>query len=334
MRFANYVDGKIIEDNLCKEFVKDDVKMFGEIKKIKELYENYENIFSDWKIALRFYEKNTKGLLKSSENKSKFIKYQLKIILNAGMELCDKLEKLYNNYYHEQKDECKFKKMISDIYDKNFTYRLIYNLRNYAQHVNMFGVDILNINGKNELVLNLDVFINNHKKLQKKVREELTVLKQKLNYIRINEEIKRFDTIVDLIKNNSQDYFKELLFRDRSFYRLSLTYLYYKYGNLEELNNVIIEDVSDDYNNGFIIHNAEMFYILRSVGCSYFLNIKTHKEFSKFLERVWEFGRIDTNYDILKETDKYLLKTTNIMFKNEDELTIQAIERFIELFKF
>ena len=41
MRFANYVDWKIIEDNLCKEFDKDDVKLFYEIIKKKDISDKF-----------------------------------------------------------------------------------------------------------------------------------------------------------------------------------------------------------------------------------------------------------------------------------------------------
>jgi len=67
-----------------------------------------------------------------------------------------------------------FKESIKTIYDHNFEYRFIYNLRNYAQHC---GNPISNvsesINNEFDITMDRDMFLAEHTKMQKKLIKEL-----------------------------------------------------------------------------------------------------------------------------------------------------------------
>ncbi|MCP3025986.1 hypothetical protein [Halobacillus sp. A5] len=67
-----------------------------------------------------------------------------------------------------------FEKSISKIYDENFEYRFIYNLRNFAQHNgNPVSSVSKNENGSSKILLNTATFLKEHNGMQKKFRKEL-----------------------------------------------------------------------------------------------------------------------------------------------------------------
>ncbi|MFB5664278.1 hypothetical protein [Alteribacillus sp. HJP-4] len=103
-----------------------------------------------------------------------------------------------------------FNKKLSEIYDNNIEYRIVYNLRNlsYHTHIPPFTDAVQSLYGESKLLLNVNFFIDNHKKMQGSFRTEL-----KNDYLRTDLRIdlaikKTYSELVklnDLIINNILD---------------------------------------------------------------------------------------------------------------------------------
>lgn len=81
-----------------------------------------------------------------------------------------------------------FKKTVSAVYDRSFEYRFIYNLRNFAQHVDSPISNItFSLDKETVIKMNVEVFINSHSGMQSKFKREL--LASKLEEIDVNRAI-------------------------------------------------------------------------------------------------------------------------------------------------
>lgn len=105
-----------------------------------------------------------------------------------------------------------FKKTVSDVYDKCFEYRFLYNLRNYAQHA---GIPISKINSsltdETEILISKEIFLNSHSGMQPKFRKELKCVQ--IEEIDVDNAIKKVHvelenvhkSFVDIIIHSTED---------------------------------------------------------------------------------------------------------------------------------
>ncbi len=73
-----------------------------------------------------------------------------------------------------------FKSLIREVYDNNFEYRFIYNLRNYSQHVsNPISSITSSMDKKRTILINKQSFINYHSRIQGPFKKELNNIQEK-----------------------------------------------------------------------------------------------------------------------------------------------------------
>lgn len=141
----------------------------GQISVVNKLMK-YNELFTEFKKAYEEYLNAADG---TDTSKTKDLVRYIKNFLTSYKGYIDGMETVLSRTFDKQVYES-FKEFQRNAYDNNFTYRFIYNLRNYAQHC---GSPISNvkrsINEKTVLDLKVDRFLSEHTGMQKNFRKEL-----------------------------------------------------------------------------------------------------------------------------------------------------------------
>jgi hypothetical protein len=128
---------------------------------------------------------------------------------------------------HKEKSFIQFyDSAVSEIYDRCFEYRFIYNLRNYSQHIGHPVSEITqSLYGKTKVVLEKDELITNHKSIQKPFKKELEAIRE--NELDVDKAIRVVR--MELLELNQKLFNRELSSKDDHYLIASVTILdFYK----------------------------------------------------------------------------------------------------------
>jgi len=241
---------KKIDIELLDEYSDDFIEYTNDsLNDVSEIYESFRSFVAVAKV----YEEYSGFVREFTLNEIHigefcyWIDYKINNLLSTSYKYLENIKTKFNRDYCKKTIDY-YKSCLSELYDNSFSYRLIYNLRNYCQHCGNPVHNTRQMNNKIIIELDRKIFIDEHKNMQLKFRSELLEIYEDefnldfhltqyfLELSKLNDKFTRYIIELDFEKN----LYKMLHIID-NFYSENLKYIiiknYNKYKELgEEIN--------------------------------------------------------------------------------------------------
>jgi hypothetical protein len=175
---------------------------------------DFMDIFSTFNKAFEEFDKFLKRFESKQVSNNEFVeKIELKInnVLSAGYKYIENLKTYFSRNLGTLAVEF-YTLQLSKMYEKSFSYRLIYNIRNYTQHCGKPFHSLEKSTEDHRLALFKDVFLKEHKSIQPSFKKELQNLTESIYDIK-NHLYQYFLNLAEFNKV-CVDYYSEINFKE------------------------------------------------------------------------------------------------------------------------